>query len=228
VEQFLNSALIVNGGLTTSALRLCGALASSVTGSIFLEEKGFFKVIATFLPSANEEESRLAIMVFATASASYPLSESMVAAIPFFFTQIGASWDDFQWIFIANICLNRQGAIKCAERFSSLVEKLSTMVIEMRFRVLTALERIVSVRETSKLLDLDVLLNLIQETKGLLGSDFGGLVVKIYEHISGWSIGRKALNERDFRATLLAMVKNGPSDQQPGLLKVLGQISHRK
>jgi hypothetical protein len=213
----------------TMAVRMAGALSSFLEGALFLDGCDLFTALVPRLSSSHEAEMNLAMLVFASAAAHYPMSKAMLHTIPLFFKRITGESRETCWTFLANICINPQGAVECARHFGAIVAALAATDYEVNFRVLTVVLRIVSCAEGLTIVDSTKnMTDLVQVTKGMWNSDLNDIVFRVYEAISALKRGRKALQDAQYPAFISAKARDCSQQQLQVLLRTLSRLSRRK
>jgi hypothetical protein len=219
--RFLRAHLDPQRELAPMALRLCGSLACSARGALFLEEHSLFDAVAHCLDSSHRG---LAIHVFAAASAFYPLSPRMLALVPAFFSAVNSPWREPAWVFLANIAVHPQAAVACARKIAPPIEMPDA---ETAFRVLTLISRIAACEEgRAEIDDARLLTEIVRASRTAWDGEHAGIAFRICEAISVMKRGRRALRDAGFSA--FAVAWEGPLEHKASLMRTVARLGRRK
>jgi serine/threonine protein kinase len=222
--RFLRFNLDPARALAPIALRICGSLACSLPGTLFLCDHSILDRVSSFLDGPQRP---LALHVFASASAFNPLSPFLIAATPTFFDAIESASRETAWIFLANIAVHPQGALDCARRLGTVTAALANADADGTFRILTLLSRVVSCEEARPVIDDPTILSeVVQATRPLWAGEHCEIIFHICEALSTLKRGRKALRNAGFAA--FAVGRDGSNASRAALLRTVARLGRRK
>lgn len=197
ISEYLLKSLNEESSLTMSGLRLAGVISSSFKGARFLEANKIIGCISKLMFSKNAEIMKFSIMVFASHSASYPMSNAAVDSLGHFFESINKpDLAPYPLITISNLTVNPKGAQSCIKYLSQLVDLLNSEDDDSLQRVFSAIHNIVVVPEAINMVtDEKVIISFIKSTEKFWDTDYASIVFDILDSIAGCDIGKAALQE---------------------------------
>jgi hypothetical protein len=228
VAAFIERALGAGVGLRLAGLRLAGVISSSYAGSKFLENAGIVPRVAELLGDRESEVRRLAVMVFASVSVSFPMAKAAPGVVDVFFRGLQEdSLAPYPMIAIANLTVNPAAAALAAKHVPELVERLKTADDANLSRILTAIHRIVMTPEAhGNLTDDRALSELVLWTEPFWEKDYSSVVFDILDFVSGVPGCRQTLVASGLQRYLKNQLRERPlaDSQRPLLMRILSRI----
>jgi hypothetical protein len=231
VANFLNRSLTASVSMQLVGLRLAGVVSSTYHGAAYLDENGVVQKIAKLLDAADVAVQKMATMVFASVSVSYPMAASAPDVVPSFFNRLDdKSLAPYPLIAIANLAVNPSAAAFAAKHIAKLVGCLKSADAADLPRVLTAIHRIVITPESHQnLTDDKALSELIGVTEPYWEHDYSSIVFDILDYISGVPGCRKAIIASGLQRYLHAQLRDMvlADSRRPLLMRILSRIGNR-
>ena len=230
VLNFFNYALASENEMTLNGLRLCGALASTPQGALFLEQNNIIKQIQSFINSQNPLLQKLVIMTFAAYSSTHPISVESLNVIPTF---IGAMQfeplQQYATVFLSNVIIHPKGAMLCAQQLGVFCNALSSTNPAVVHDVLKAIVGIVTCPEALKnIVDMNSVITIYKIAEANLNHpQLFNTYLELISGFSGTDIGIQAINQTSLKNSLHQLQMGMPyTDSRKALiLRILARFS---
>lgn len=229
LANFLKSSLQNENKNLNYVLRLIGAIGSSVKGASFLSESGVVKYLFPYLESKDDNIVILVLKDLCTISSSYPLSTELVKIIDSVYKLVSfPQFLPYPLIFLANIVIQPQAAVKCAPQISYFIDQLElTDSPDNLVRSFLAIERIVSVPEALQLIKETTIKNLVDIMETYVKEEYHSSVYKILDYLSASQPARTAISSSNFPSVLFnSLNEMATSDPlRPSFIRIMSRCS---
>lgn len=190
LEEILIKMLNQSDDMQLAAVRVIGTLSTNKVGSNYLSSTKLISAMNESYSTMDNKSKSVAIMAFASYSNSNPGSADLIKTVPLIINQNEPSVLIYIALILSNISITSEGSKLCVENIEVII-KFPTC---LKKYTLATLENVSHYPQSLKLLDdQHIFEKLIVSIKQFRQGEWSRIVFNIYEKLSTFEAGRKAL-----------------------------------